>query len=188
MKINKKHLKFALMSWLASFILALLMYIAVISPQLQAKKQILAQLAEEEKVYNEILRLNQPQARAGVQNQMQKWKANISEFVISTEDLADLTFDIGKIAKDLEVDSFSITSQDIFTNKSASSENFVTQKQMKVDFKSDFNKFAAFLNAVERHRPAIFIDRFEINNTEHNANANQVNMVLSVFVKKKQGS
>ncbi|OQA03451.1 MAG: General secretion pathway protein M [Planctomycetes bacterium ADurb.Bin401] len=188
MKINKKHLKIALMSWLGCFVIALLMYLVVISPQLQTKKQVSAQLAEVEKIHNEILTLNQSQARTGVHNQIQKWKSDIGEFVISTEDLANLTFDIGKIAKDLEVDSFSITSQDTYTNKPAASENFITQKQMKVDFKSDFNKFAAFLNAIERHRPAVLIDRFEINNTEHNANANQVNMVLSVFVKKKQGS
>ena len=178
----------ASLACLGSLILALLMYLTVISPQQQTRNQVLAQLADKEKIYNEILKLNQKDARARLHKQMEQWNAKLNDFAISNEDLAGLTFDIGQIAKDVKVDSFSITSQDIFTNKPSSAENYITQKLMKVDFKSDFRKFAAFLNAIERHRPAIFIDRFEIDNTEHNANANQVNMVLSVFVKKKQGS
>jgi len=188
MKINKKYLKFASLGWLGSLMLAMLMYLTIIAPQQETKKQITAQLTDKEKIYNEILKLNQKDARNHLNNQMEQWKSSLNEFIISNEDLAGLTFDIGQIAKDVKVDSFSITSQDIFTNKPASAGNYITQKLMKVDFKSDFKKFATFLNAIERHRPAIFIDRFEINNTEHNANANQVNMVLSVFVKKKQGS
>jgi len=186
-KIYKKHFKLVSLAWAGSFVLALLIYVIVISPQREAKKQMSMQLAEKEKIYTTTLKINQKEARIRLNKQMEQWRDNVGEFVASSEDLAGLTFDIGQIAKDIKIDSFSISSQDNYAAQKASGK-YVCEKQMNVEFKSGFNKFASFLNAIERHRPIIFIDEFTITNIEHDASANQVNMVLSVFVKKEQGS
>lgn len=187
-KIYKKHYKLVSTVWAGSFLLALVIYMVAIAPQKETKKQVGLLLAEKENIYTTILKLNQNEARAKLNNQMEQWRQGLEDFVVTSEDLAGLTFDIGQIAKDAKVDSFSITSQDTYANPNASGGKYICEKQMKVNFKAGFNKFAAFLNAIERHRPVIFIDEFSITDTEHNASAAQVNIILSVFVKKKQSS
>jgi hypothetical protein len=184
----RKNFKFVALVWLSCSVLAALLYFALISPQIQLKNQIAAQVVDKQKVYMTILNTNNKDARDNLNEKMNHWRDDISQYVISTDDLAGLTFDISQIAKDSKVDSFSITSQDVYSNQKKNGSKLITEKQMKVDFKSDFNKFAAFLNAVERHRPLIVINEFSISNTEHDASVSQVNMILSVYVKKKQGS
>jgi len=187
-KSFKKRFKFIHLVWLSSFALALFIYFITITPQIKIKKQIALQLVDKEKKFSSIFKINNAQAVNELNRQMQQWRDDIKEYVISDEDLAGLTFDISQIAKDTQVDAFSITSQDVYTNKKNDNKNYVFEKMMKVSFKTDFNKFAAFLNTVERHRPVIIINEFSIENTEHDAMANQVNMIISVYIKKKQDS
>jgi len=189
MKKNfKKDFKIIALVWAASFVLALLLYVILISPQKEIKKQITSQLAEKEKMYELLTRINQKQAKTELENQMRQWHDNIHQYVIDSGELADLTFDISKIAKDAKVDAFSITSQDIYSSKSASGGTYITEKQMKVEFRAGFKSFAAFVNAIERHRPVIFINEFSLANTEQDSSVSQINMMLSVYVKKKQGT
>jgi hypothetical protein len=187
-KYFKQHFKFVALVWLSSFVLAAVLYFVLISPQIQLKNQIASQFADRQKAYSIILNTNNKDARENLNEKVQHWRDDVSQYVISAEDLAGLTFDISQIAKDTKVESFSITSQDVYSGQKKNSGTLITEKQMKVDFKTDFNKFAAFLNAVERHRPAIVINEFSIANSEHDASLSQVNMILSVYVKKKQGS
>jgi hypothetical protein len=101
--------------------------------------------------------------------------------------MAGLTFDIGRIAKDTKIDSFSITPQNNRESKDMADSRYIGENQMNLNFKSSFNEFAVFLNALERHRPVIFVNGFSINHVERADLVNQVNMDLSVFVKKQQG-
>ncbi|MCE5341101.1 MAG: type 4a pilus biogenesis protein PilO [Planctomycetaceae bacterium] len=183
----KKHVKFINLVWISSVALSVFTYFVAIAPQSKVKQQVTAQLADREMAYATISKINNKQAQEDLNNKMKQWKDDIKQYVIAENELAGLTFDIGQIAKDTKIDSFSITLNDAYL-KQKTTTKYITEKQLKVEFKTDFNKFAAFLNAVERHRPAVVINEFTIGNAEHDASASQVNMILSVFVSKKQGS
>ncbi len=183
----KKHVKFINLVWISSVALAVFTYFVAIAPQSKVKQQVIAQLADRERAYSTVSKINNRQAQEDLDKQMQQWRDDIKQYVIAENELAGLTFDISQIAKDTKIDSFSITLNDAYS-KQKSVTKYITEKQLKVEFRADFNKFAAFLNAVERHRPAVVINEFTIGNTEHDASASQVNMILSVFVNKKQGS
>lgn len=183
----KKDFKTVSLIWLAGVGFSVLLYFILISPQIKLKQQLVDQLADKEKNYNDILRMNQPQARQLLDDRIKKWQNDVNQYVISIDDLAGLTLDISRIAKDSKVESFSITSQDVYGASPKDSGTYISQKQMKVEFKSNFNNFAAFLNALERHSPMVLIEQFSIDNVEHDAMANQVSMIISVYVKKKQG-
>ncbi|MEN6387185.1 MAG: hypothetical protein ABFD79_18555 [Phycisphaerales bacterium] len=187
-KALKKDFKLAIFVWLASALLATLVYLFVISPEINLEKQIAAQFVEKQKAFTTILNSNSKDARANLNQQMLQWQDEVGQYAIGIDDLPNLTFDISKIAKDVKVESFSISSQDVYSNIKKQEGAFVNEKQLKVNFKSDFNKFAAFLNAVERHRPVVVVNEFSISNTEHDPSSSQVSLILSVYVKKKQGS
>ncbi len=187
-KVYKKHFKLVALVWASCFVLSLLIYMMVLVPQREHKKQIDQQLAEKEKMYETILKINQRETRALMNKEMEQLRDKLKDFVAAPEDLAGLTFDIGQIANDIKISSFSIKPQSNLENR-GSTNQYICENQMRVSFKADFNKFAAFLNAMERHRPVIFVDKFEITQADqHDDLVSKVSMNLSVFVKRRQGS
>jgi hypothetical protein len=159
----------------------------VIASQREYKKQIDQQLAEKRQMYDAILKINQQETQIQLNKQMEQWRDKLKDFVAAPEDLAGLTFDMGQIAKDTKVDSFSVKPQSNRESQDSDGQ-YICENQMNVNFKANFNEFAAFLNAMERHRPVIFVDRFKITRTDQDNSVSQVSMDLSVFVKKRQGS
>jgi len=186
-KFDKKQLKQVSLIWVASFVLAMLMYVVVISPQMQEQKQILKKLADKEKTYANLRKITQKEAAENINKQMQQWNDNIRQYVVSDHDFAALTFDISQIAKELKVDEFSIISQENFSSRKETNK-YISEKQVKVSFKSGFQKFAAFMSAIERHQPVIFVTNFSITDSEHKASGCEVEMLLSVYVEIKQGT
>ena len=186
--VYKKHFKLVALVWASCFILFLLIYMIVVAPQREYKQQISQQLAEKKQMYEAILRINQQEAKDQLNKQMEQWRSNLRGFVAAPEDLAGLTFDIGQIANDAKVDSFSVKPQSSRESQNTPDSKYVCENQMNVSFKADFNKFAAFLNAMERHRPVIFVNKFKITHADQDDSSNQVSMDMSVFVKKRQGS
>ncbi len=187
--VYKKYVKSATLAWAGCFILFLFIYITVVAPQREYKEQISQQLAEKKQMLGAALRINQEEFRIQLNKQMEQWRNKLKDFVANPEDLAGLTFDIGQIAKDIKVDSFSVKAQDNGKSQDIAGSQYICENQINVSFKADFNKFAAFLNATERHRPVIFVDKFTITHANQQDNsASQVNMDLSVFVKKQRGS
>jgi len=173
--------------WGCSIILALVINMIVIAPQNQCKEQVRKQLAEKKQTYNAIVKMSQEKTRIRLNKKMEQWRDGLKDYVASTEDLAGLTFDIGQIAKDIQIDSFSINHTNASRNQSDADNKYVSERQMNVNFRASFNQFAAFLNAMERHQPVIFVDKFSIIPTDRDDSASQVNMDLSIFIKKRQG-
>lgn len=186
--VYKKYAKTITLTWAGCFALFLLIYIFVMAPLAEAKKQIGQQLVDKKKTYEETLSMDNTEAKARLKNEMKQWGDKLKDFAVKPEDLASLTFDIGQIANDIKLDSFSIKPQDSRSNQNASSYQYICENGMSVSFKADFNKFATFLNAMERHRPVIFVEKFKIYHAEQSSSAYQVNMELAVFVKKPQGN
>lgn len=186
--VYKKYFKLMALVWAGCFILSLLIYMIVVAPQREYEKQISQQLAEKKQMYEAILKINRQETRIQLNKQMGQWRDKLKDFIAAPEDLAGLTFDIGQIANDAKVDSFSVKPQSSRESQNTPDSKYVCENQMNVSFKADFNKFAAFLNAMERHRPVIFVDKFKITRAEQDDSSNQVSMDMSVFVKKRQGS
>jgi Tfp pilus assembly protein PilO len=186
--VYKKQFKSVALVWASCFILFLLIYMIVVAPQEGYERQIGQQLAEKKQKYEAILKINQRETQIQLNEQMEQWRDKLKDFVVTPEDLAGLTFDIGQIANDTKLDSFSVKPQGNRESQDVSNGQYIYENRINVNFKANFNKFAAFLNAMERHRPVIFVDKFKITRADQDDSAGQVNMDLSVFVKKRPGS
>jgi hypothetical protein len=183
----KNYFKKVSIAWGVSIAAALIVNMVVISPQKENREKIRQQLVEKRQMYQAILRIDKQRTRDKLGKQLEQWRNDLSDFVASPGGMAGLTFDIGKIAKDTKVDSFSIMPQNSREDKSLLDGQYIGENQMNLNFKSSFNEFAVFLNALERHQPVIFVNEFSINQAERADLVNQVSMDLSVFVQKRQG-
>jgi len=63
---------------------------------------------------------------------------------------------------------------------------YIRENHIVVSFIGGFNQFATFLNALERHRPVIFVDKFAIARSGQDSSVYQVSLNVAAFVKKQQ--
>ena len=128
------------------------------------------------------------ETRIRLNKQVQQLRDKLHDFVTDSEGSADLTFDISQIASDKEVSSFSIKSKDKRGGKQVTDSQHISETRIGVGFTARFNQFAAFINALERHRPVVFVDRFKITRSKQEDSANKVNAELTVLVRTREPS
>ena len=183
-----KHFKTMGLIWAGCLVLFLLANTLVLAPQRRNKKNIEKQLTDKNQIYNSTLGATQKKSKIQLNEQIEDLRDRLRDFVTDSDDLANLIFDISQIANEKKVNSFSIKAR----NRPGGSEipncDHICENHIDISFTSGFNQFAAFLNALERYGPVIFVDKFTITRAENDSSGHQVRMSLAVFVRKKQDS
>jgi len=189
MNVYKKYLTTVALVWAAYFIILLFVYMLVFSPQLDSKKHIEDKLATTKLEYESIVRKAQEGHKIKLDEEIELLRSKVEYFTIDFENSANLTFDISRMAGAGQIASFSIRSRDDSRRTSDLTEGkYVSESQIEVSFNAGFHQFATFLNALERHMPVLFIDRFTVNGLRQSASGPQVDMNLVVLVRKQQDS
>ena len=82
---------------------------------------------------------------------------------MNSKNLGDLTFDINRMAGDRGIESFNIKNRATkLVRMKRMKTGLCSRSWMEVRFTADFNQFASLLNALERHRPVVFVDKFSM--------------------------
>ena len=168
--------------------LLFLTYILLLSPQIKSKKQIEMEFGQAKQTYDSTVTATNDEAKARLSEEIGNLQDRLKQFVIDYQDSANLTFDISQIASQMGVNSFSIKSRDSTGAPAMPNLNHISDKQIYVSFTAGFNQFASFLNAMERNRPVLFVDKFTITRADKNSSGHQVDMDLALFVRKRQDS
>jgi len=188
MKKNKKYLITVAMVWAGCFILFLAAYIVLLVPQQKSKKRIESQLTEIMQRHNSALTANQEDTKKRKNEEIEKLRETMRNFAYESEDSANLTFDISQIANEKKVNSFSIKMQEDSRGGQGGDLKYIQENHINISFTSDFNQFATFLNALERHQPVVFVDNFKITRSAVKDSKHRANMKLAVFLRKPQDS
>ena len=183
-EIHKKYLTKAAIVWAACLVLLLLAYIMVLRPQHLNEKRLDRTLAEKKRLYESAQRATQEATRAQLNEQIKQLRDRLHDFVIGFEDSANLTFDIGQIASDKKVTAFSVKGKENRTALAVPDCNAISENHMNVSFVSGFYQFATFVNALERHKPVLFVNEFTIVRSNQNDAAYEVTLDVAAFVKK----
>ncbi len=182
--VYTRHVKTAGLAWAGCFMLLLLFHLLVLAPQeklriqtetLFTQTQLKAQAATEAARHENQIKLLELVGNLD---------DTLKNFVLEEEHTANLTFDIDRICNDIKLDSSSITATGSAGIVKIENCNHLFAKYVNVNFASSFNKFAAFLNALERSQPVIFIDKFEIIRSRDGSSNHTVDMKLAVLVGK----
>ena len=184
-KTHKKYLMTAGIIWAACFAVFLLAYIVMLGPQKRYEKSIENKLTEREQVYESALRAARKETKIRLNEQIERLQSRLEDFVIDFENSANLTFDISQIANEKKVASFSIKSKDSRGPSTIPEAKYIRENNIVISFIGGFNQFAAFLNALERHRPVLFVDKFSITRLGQDDSAYKVSLNVAAFVKKQ---
>ena len=183
--IYRKYFKTGIIFWALCFVVLLLAYFFVLSPQEKLRRETerklndtrnLAKLAEEAAEEKNKAKLIELLSDSG---------NKLKDFVVEPENAANLSLDIGRIPSDVQLNAFSSN----FTGSEGTikTDNYkhIVPRQISVTFNSSFNMFAVFLNTLEMRRPVIFVDTFSITRSGESDSGHKVDMKLAVLVGKK---
>ena len=189
--IYRKHLTTVALIWAGCFVLLFFIYMLVLAPQKRSKRQSDKELSEKKQAYEAAVQAAQEGTKRKLNEQIERLQYSLKEFAIDFEDSANLIFDIRRIATDKEVGSFSIEPKDTRRVLRKSGLKHISESHIDISFTAGFNQFAALLNALERYRPVVFVDKFTITRSKDKKDVesgHRVDMSLAVFVRKRQDS
>jgi len=186
MKINRKYFMIVALIWAGCFILFVFAYMVVLAPQQKSKKQVENQYAETKQIYDSVVKASQEETKIRLNEEIENLRNQLQDFAVDFEASANLTFDISQIANEKKVDSFSIKTQEDSRGSSGPDLKHLKENRIDISFAGDFTQFATFLNALERHRPVVFVDNFKITRSTTGDSNHRANMRLAVFVLKQQ--
>jgi len=186
-KIYRRYLTTAALIWAACFTLFFFIYVLALRPQKTSQKYVENKLTQKKRLYESALRATQEKTKIQSNEQIGRLRDRLRDFVIDFEDSANLTFDISQIAGDKRLASFSIKSRDNSELSAIPNCDQIGENHIDISFTAGFRQFATFLNALERHRPVLFVDKFTVNSGRGDSDP-QVNVNLVVFIRKRQES
>ena len=182
----KKYLTKTALIWAACLVLILLAYMIKFRPQKRIDKHLDSELTETKQMYEFAQKAAQKETQIRLKEQIEQLRNNLSDFVVDFEDSANLTFDISKIASEKKVTSFSVRNKEKSGVSVIPDCNYICENHIVISFIGGFNQFVTFLNALERHRPVLFVDKFTITRSGQDDSDFQVSLNVAAFVKKQQ--
>jgi len=189
MKSNRKRCCATVgLIWAACIIVFFFVYMLVLEPQRRARKDVANQLAEQKRVYDSAVEAAQEQTQARLMKQVADLQQRLKDFVVDPGESSNLTFDISETASGQQIDSFSVKSQNGGGPSSDTESGCIGQSRFDVSFAAGFNHFAAFLNALERHQPALFVDSLSITRSDQPNEGHRVKLNIAALVRKQPGN
>jgi len=186
--IYRKHFTTVALIWAGCFVLLFFIYMVVLAPQKKSKKQIEREHSEKKQMYDAALKAAQEDTKRKLNEQIERLQYSLKEFAVDSEDSANLIFDISQIASEKQVGSFRIGAKDKRGRPKLPDCKHITESHIDISFTGGFNQFATLLNALERHRPVVFVDKFTITRSKDVDSGHQADMDIAVFVRKRQDS
>ncbi len=181
---HKKYLTKAALGWAVCLVVFLLAYMAVLRPQCINKKRLDGALTEKKESYEAAHAAAQESTKTQLHEQIRQLQERLRDFVIDFEDSTNLTFDIGQIASEKKVGSFSVKNKDKRGGSPVPESGSIGENHLDVSFIAGFQQFATFVNSLERHRPVLFVSGFTISLSNKNNSSYEVTLDVTAFVKK----
>jgi hypothetical protein len=174
--------------------MCLVAYVIVLRPQNNGKKRLKSTLAEQKQQHVSAQRATQEQARIQLDKEIERLRNRVKDFVVDLDESTDLTFDISQIASRKNLASLSVTTRAKkradkrgSAAKTKSGDSRIRENHIDIRFTAGFYQFATFVNALERHRPVLFVDKFKITRSTQDDSVYQVTLDVAALVTKMQG-
>ncbi len=182
----KKNLKIWAVIWAVCMVLFAMIYVLVLGPQNHSRKRLKNELDEKRQLYEFAQNAAHEDTRNRLLDQIEGLRNNLNVFTIDLEDSANLTFDISQIAREKNVASLNVENKNKRKAVEEPDSKNISENHINISFITGFNQFAAFLNALERHQPVLFVNEFKLVRSNQNKSAYQVTMDVAALIKKQR--
>ena len=179
----KRYFKTAGLLWAGCFLILGILYYFVLPPQKKLLLDIEGQLSGKKVQYRMGYNKTSDDEKLELKNETKRLKKKLSDFMVEVDDVDDLIFDINKTILAVNVGSYN--------NKSKLTEpyldilncDYIGENTIEIEFNANFYQFVQVINAMERYKPVIFVDKFNIKRSRKEP-SHTVKMNLTFFVRK----
>jgi hypothetical protein len=182
---SRKYIISLAIVWCTTLLLLSTGYILVIRPQEKTVDEVKKQLALNEKEYNFAQEARSEQNKVKLQNILRDARDMLDSVSVNSGNAAALIFEINQIARKLKVEEFTSKRNESFSCEVIKGCKNLGQIWINVSFTADFPQFAKFINTLERHKPFVFIETFDIDRGTKASSKPEVKMSLAFFVGKE---
>ena len=113
--------------------------------------------------YARAVQAARPETQIRLPNRSTACTAASRTFSSDFDDAPDLAFEIGNLARETRLESFGMKPVERpGVREPVTDREHLGEKRVNVSFQAGFPRFAAFLNALERHHPVVFVQTFTI--------------------------
>jgi hypothetical protein len=173
--------------WVPCLALAAASYLLVLRPQMNYRRQLETEVVQAKGHYARALAAAKSETQVRLTEQVERLQGRVADFLIGFDDAPGLVFEIGNLARETRLESFGMKPANAQTFGPPSECERLAEKRLNVSFLAGFPRFAAFLNALERRHPVVFVQTFTISRPLEADVEPRVDMGLAVLVEKPRG-
>jgi len=180
-----KYLKTAAFVWSCCIVVFVLVFLLILLPHSKKKIYFEGKYREIEGSAVEAFLAAQEQTKIRLNEHIDKLNERLGDFVIDPGSTSNLTYEISGISNEIGLSSFQVAPM---SESVAALEDcqYVSGQLYHVSFTASFSKFAAFINALERYKPFIFVDTFSITRSRQDNLDHDVQIQLAILVAKNE--
>lgn len=187
MTVRSRYLAIVATAWLPCLAVAAAFCLLVVRPQIVRGRDLQARLDEAKRQYEVAQAAAKKEDRVRMAAAVETLSNRVNEFTVELEMAPDLLLEIAKLASDIGAESFAMRPRGRQGLDALPGCDLIGEKCIDISFTARFGRFAALLNALERHQPVLFVESFSIDNTRSQSSGPRVDMAVAVLVEKPRG-
>lgn len=168
----------------------MLVYMFVLTPQKSRLASAKQKLAQRDNDYSKVVAAQTGATKERLDKEIAGLHARIDPYVLLSDDTSKLNVDVTKTAAELGIRGLSMKGgQNDQSEKTLTMCKVLTADTRIINFKGSFVQFARFINALERHKPIIFVDKFSMTRSSQGIpTENDASVVLAAYVCSPSGA
>lgn len=187
MELPNRHLTILASVWLPCLALAAAFYMSILRPQRLHIRELAARLEETKRQYAAAHLATTSTNETQAAQVVEKLRSRVADFCVEPELAPNLAFEIVQLASNMGIAFSTMSPQSSRGSASGPVCDRIMEKRIGIGFASPFHEFATLLNALERHRPIVFVESFAIGRSPLPSSDPQARMELAVLVERPQG-
>jgi Tfp pilus assembly protein PilO len=173
-------------TWGVWLILTAAIYVLTLGPQ----NALMARLQNEFVTSNEDYSLAQtagrPETKAGMEKKLKDLSQKTAYFVVPPDNTPGLILQISQLAAKNQLQDFTTRMVSSYSNSKENDASNIVEVWLELEFTGGFTQMAAFINALERNDPVVFIENINLRRgTQANA-LPSATMQISYFTGKPE--
>jgi Tfp pilus assembly protein PilO len=181
--IHRKSLIILVLLWGGAFIVLSAIHMFLMLPQRKESELLGQKLIQKQLVYDSSRAAASEHVSGRLAQKVREISGELDKFVARVEELDGIWFSVSGIANEIMVDTFQSRGIDSESYSAIPNCYDIGIASVEVNFSGSFNKFARFVNQLERYEPVVFIDNFTITRSRKEDSGPETKLVLSVFVR-----
>jgi hypothetical protein len=183
--LSRKYIVALCIVWCSTILISVGGYFLIIRPQGKAAKDVEQQLIVTEEEYLNAQQAKSEQSKIMLQKKLQDAQEMMNWVFVDSGNAAELVFQISQIAQKLGLEGFTGKRNESLSCEVLEGCKNLGQVWIDVTFSADFPQFARFINLLERHKPFVFVESFDIDRGVNKEDKPKIKMRLAFFVGKE---